>query len=140
MAVTANQQIVRQGRDGKIRGLGVAGAKRLYGGTLAFVDVNGFATDERVDANTEFAGVVREEVDNSSGGDGDLDVELITDGDFEFDIAGLTQPDIGVAIHATDNFTPTKTATDNPRIGELTGFVSTSRGLVSIRGLGEAKS
>jgi predicted RecA/RadA family phage recombinase len=138
MAVTTGQVVKRKGRDGKIRSLGVAAAKVLYEGTLCFEDAGGDATDVKVDDDTTFLGVVRETVDNSAGADGDKTVEFWTDGDFELPSASLAAADVGVAIHATDNYTTTKTATDNPAIGKLIEVVSASVGVVSIKGLGEA--
>lgn len=138
MAVTTGQLIKRQGRDGKIRSLGVAATKVLYEGTLCFEDAGGDATDVKVDATTTFLGVVRETVDNSGGADGDKNVEFWTDGDFELPSGSLAVADVGVAIHATDNYTTTKTAAANPAIGTLTEFVSSTVGIVSTKGLGEA--
>lgn len=138
MAVTTGQIVKRQGRDGKIRALGVAAGKTLYEGTLCFEDAGGDATDVKADANTTFLGVVRETVDNSAGADGEKNVEFWTDGDFELPSGSLAAADVGVAIHATDNYTTTKTATSNPKIGTLTKFVSATVGVVSIQGLGEA--
>ena len=138
MAVTTGQMVKRQGRDGKIRSLGVAANKVLYEGTLCFEDAGGDASDVKADANTTFLGVVRETVDNTGGADGDKNVEFWTDGDFELPSGSLAAADIGVAIHATDNFTTTKTSTANPKIGTLTELISATVGIVSIKGLGEA--
>ena len=137
MAVTANQIVKRQGRDGKRVSVGAAASKNIYGGTLVFLDAGGDGTDVKVDANTVFAGISVQQVDNSSGADNDLQVELYADGVFELPITLTDRSDIGSAVHASDNYTPTLTTTANPRIGTLVGFVSTSVGLVQIAGLGE---
>lgn len=139
MAVTAPQMIKRQGRDGGIARIGVAASKVIYEGTAVFLDAGGDATDVKVDANTIFAGIARETVDNSSGSDGDLEVEVWTDGVFELTVAGtLADSEIGTAVYASDNYTFNQTSTANVKIGELVDRVdgSTSIGEVSIHGLG----
>lgn len=141
MAVTANQVVKRQGRDGKLAAIGVAASKIIYEGTAVFLDAGGDATDVKVDANTVFAGIAREQVDNSSGADGDKTVEVWTDGDFELTIAGtLADSEIGTAVYATDNYTFNQTSTSNVAIGKLMDRVngSTTVGIVRIKGLGEA--
>lgn len=140
MATTVNQIIKRKGRDGKKRTVPVAAGKNLLAGTYAFLDANGRATDVKVDANTVFAGVVYQQADNTGGGAGDINVELLTDGDFEMPITLTNQADVGDAVHASDNYTATLTTTNNPRIGTLTRFITTGIGEISIHGLGEAVS
>lgn len=138
-AVTANQIIKRQGRDGKIRTAGVAADAVLYEGTLCFEDAGGDAAGVIVDETTSFLGVVRDFVDNTGGADGDKDVEFWTDGDFELpmDTTSLTAADLGKAVYAVDNYTVSETATDQPPVGVIVKILSTSRAVVSIHGLGE---
>ncbi len=138
MAVSTGQIIKRRGRDGKVRALGVAATKVIYEGTLVYLDGGGDATDVKVDANSVFAGIARETVDNSGGADGDKNVEVWTDGEFTLPSSGLATADIGSDIHATDNYTTTKTATSNPKIGTLTSVESATSGVIAIKGLGEA--
>lgn len=140
MAVTANQIVKRQGRDGKIARIGVAATKHLYEGTLVYLDAGGDATDVIVDANTVFAGVAIQEIDNSAGADGDKEIEVWTDGDFEWSIGGtLADSEIGTAIYGTDNFACNQTSTGQPQIGKLMDRVggSATIGIMRIKGLGE---
>lgn len=138
MAVTTNQVVKRQGRDGKRVSIGVAAAKTIYAGTLVYLDAGGDATDVIVDANTVFAGVAVEEADNSSGADGDITVEVYTDGDFEWTIGGtLADSDIGTAIYGTDNFACNQTSTGQPALGKLVDVISETVGIFRAKGLGE---
>lgn len=137
MAVSTGQLVKRQGRDGKVRGIGVAASKTIYEGTLVYLDAGGDATDVKVDANTVFAGIARETVDNSSGADGDKDVEVWTDGVFELTSASLAAADVGVAIYGSDNATTTKTSTGAPQVGTLVKVISATVGEIAISGLGE---
>lgn len=139
MAVTANQVVKRQGRDGKIRSCGVAANKRLYEGTLCYLDAGGDATDVINTDVGKFVGIVRSEVDNTGGADGDKQVEVWTDGDFELPMstASLVAADIDKTVYGVDNYALSETATDQPEVGKIVKIVSTSVALVSIKGLGE---
>lgn len=144
MAVTANQTIKRQGRDGKIRKVPVAADAVLYEGTLCFEDAGGDFSGTVVE-NGQFGGVVRKFVDNTGGADGSGGgfgakyAEVWTDGDFELpmDTTSLAAADIGKAVYGVDNYTISETATDLVPVGVITGIVSTSVAIVSIHGLGE---
>ena len=137
MAVTANQQLKRQGGNWKRKSIPAAASKRFYEGTAVFLDAAGRATDVKVDANTLFAGINISEVDNSSGSAGDKDVEVWADGDFELPVGSAALADGGVAVYASDNYTFTKTATANPQIGTIAKYVSSGVAIVTIRGIGE---
>lgn len=141
MAVTANQTIKRQGRDGKIRSAGVAADAILYEGTLCYEDAGGDAAGVIVDETTSFLGLVRSKQDNTGGADGDINVEFWTDGDVELpmDTTSLTNADLGKTVFGVDNYSVTETATDAPAVGILTKIISTSLALVSIKGLGEGE-
>lgn len=140
MAVLAGQVVKRQGRDGGIKSAGVAANTVIQDGTFVFLDANKFATDVREDEFTVLGGIARGTVNNLAGTDGDLHAEFWSDGDFELPFAiseALTKADIGLPIYASDNYTPTKTDTGNPKIGVLVGVATSTRGIVSIQGLGD---
>jgi hypothetical protein len=137
MAVTANQTIKRQGRDGNIVSVPVA-VKRLYEGTLCYLDASGFATDVINTDVGRFVGIVRAEVDNSGGAAGDKNVDVWTDGTFEMTMssASLVAADIGKTVYGVDNATISETAADQPEVGVIRKYISTTKALVEIRGLG----
>lgn len=144
MAVTTNQVVKRQGRDGKIRALPVAANAIIYEGTLCFEDAGGDFTGTVLE-NGQFGGIARYYVDNTGGTDGSAGgagakfVEVWTDGDFELnmDTTSLLPEDIGKPVYGVDNYTVTETATDLVPVGILVKIISTSKALVSIHGLGE---
>lgn len=139
MAITANRIVKRQGRDGALGSLGVAAGKHLYEGSLAYEDIYGYATDEIVDETTVFLGVVREEVDNTDGSNGDLTAEFWTDGDFDLPVAGgtLVAADVGKTAYGVDNSDVSETATAQPPVGLIKEYVSASVARVAIRGIGQ---
>lgn len=138
MAVTANQVIKRQGRDGNIVAVPVAASKRLYEGTLCYLDASGNATDVINTDVGRFIGIVRGEVDNSTGSAGDKTVECWTDGTFELTLssATLVAADVGKTVYGVDNATISETGADQPEVGVVRKFISTTKALVEIRGLG----
>ena len=138
MAVTANQAVKRQGRDGKIRRVPVAASTILYEGTLCFEDAGGDFSGTVVENGT-FGGIVRETVDNSAGADGAKVAEVWTDGDFvlPMNTTSLAAADIGQAVYGVDNYTVSETATDLVPVGIITEVISSSVARVSIHGLGE---
>ena len=71
MATAQNEIITRQAGDW-INGK-VAASTQLFQGTLGYYNATGFLDDDTASGLNKFAGVVREEQDNSSGSAGDLD-------------------------------------------------------------------
>ena len=138
MAVTANQPVKRQGRDGNLVSIGVAATKILYEGTLCYLDAGGDASDVINTDVGRFVGIVRQKVDNSGGADGDETVECWTDGTFELTMssASLVAADVGKTVYGVDNFSISETGADQPEVGVIRKVISTTKALVEIRGLG----
>src|SRR5690606_13984266 len=114
--------------DGKLGSLGVAASTHIYEGQLCYVDGDGYLVGTIVDEDTVFAGIAREEYDNSDGSDGDITAEFWTDGDFELpmDTTSLLQADIGATLYGVDNEEVSETATSQPPVGLLLEVRSTS--------------
>lgn len=122
-AVTANQITNHKGASVLIHGR--AAAEHLYAGTLAYyIAASGYVTGDDAGGANQFAGIVREEVDNSGGSAGDLDVELWTEGVFYLTSSGLTQAIVGDAVYGIDNYTVQASATTASRVGTAVEFVS----------------
>ncbi len=138
MAVTANQLIAQQ--EGCRRGVPVGATTHLYQGTLAFFNATGYAVDIVAAGANEFAGVVETEANNASGGDGDINVELLTDDDFELVGTGFTQATVGEDIYASDNFTVTTSNSSTSYIGQCVGYISSTKIVVAIRKQGPANA
>lgn len=132
MAVTANQLIVAQNPRGLVRGR-VAASTTLYQGTMAFaIAASGFINGSIAAGANHFMGIVKDQVDNGAGGDGDKNVELFTKGTFELQGSGFTQALVGDKIYAVDNFTVNGTATSQTLIGRCVEFISATRIMVEI--------
>ena len=138
MAVTSNQPVKRQGRDGQIRSLPVAASTHLYEGTLCYLDTDGNATGAISNEDLRFMGIVRSEV-NNTGAAAAANVELWTDGDFDLPLSttSLLAADVNVTVYGVDNFALSETAANQPEVGKVVKYLTTSLARVRIRGLGE---
>lgn len=125
MAVAANQVTKRQ--DGCMKKAPVAASTTIYEGTLVFTNATGYADDDTASGVNRFAGVARDQVDNSSGSAGDKYVELWTDGVFRLVGSGFTQADVQKDVYASDNYTITTTPGPSAvRIGKCEQYISTT--------------
>ena len=124
MAVTADQLITAR-EPGGLRQLKVEAGEVLYAGTMCFLDADGFAVPAA--GGLRFAGIVRKAVDNTAGADGDLEVEVYTEGTFVLPLSSVAQADLTPGlVYASDNYTATLTATSNSFIGTLERVYGTS--------------
>ena len=76
MAVTANQVIKVQ--EGDRRSYPVEESTRIYQGTMVYVNAAGYACDVTATGVNAFVGIAVAEADNTSGADGDIEVEVYT--------------------------------------------------------------
>lgn len=130
MSVTANQPIVQAvGDDLQFV---PAAVKRIYEGTLVFIDASGYGTDVTGSGSNPFAGVSKYEVDNSGGAAGDLDIECYREGVFELQGTGFAQGDVGKDVYASDNYTVTLVPAGNTYIGRLVEFKSSTKVMVQL--------
>ena len=131
MAVTANQIVKKQ--DGDTRSYPVA-AVHIYEGTLVFLTAAGYATDVTATGVNGFVGIAKEEVDNSAGSVGDLNIEVWTEGDFELTGTGFSQATVGDLVYGDDNYACVLSigSTSVP-IGRVVKYVSSTKSIVSIK-------
>lgn len=134
MAVTAAQ--TPRTKSGDCSDHPVLASAVMYGGTLGFLE-GGYANSDTDTGNNKFAGIVRDTVDNSSGGNGAKSCEFKRKGLFLLTGSGFAIGDVGVAVYASDNFTITKTSTNNVQIGKIAKFVSATEVWVDIDGYAE---
>lgn len=136
MAVTANQKAQAQDPGGLRAGL--ADARNLYEGTIAFFErtsaaSEGYVTDLDDGGVNNFAGIVKEQVDNSGGSAGDLAVEFYTRGAFVLQGTGFHMGLVGDKAYASDNFTITNSASSTTLIGKFIEYISATKMRVEIQ-------
>lgn len=131
MTITANRELNRY-VDQELRSFGVAASEHIYKGALVGVDRStGFVRNLVV--GDSFAGVAYEEMDNSTGSDGDLSVRLYTQGDFILTVNAATQAMVGQTVYATGNDATTVAPTPGSSLaGILMAVVGSSTGIVRI--------
>lgn len=125
MAVTANQLIKIRG-GGRRREIKIGNGEHIYQGTLVYRAADGYAS--ATEGNGPFAGIAVAEYDNSSGADGDIVGEVITEGSVElpFNAGNATQAILGDAAYGVDNYNVDDDATGNTKIGNFSKVISAS--------------
>lgn len=122
-AVTANQ-ITKMADAGGLRS-GKAAAENLYAGTICFFNAStGFITGDDNGGANAFAGIVRQQCDNSGGSAGDLTVEFYTSGVAYLTGSSFTQATNGDLVYAIDNYTIQASGTSASKVGRVVDFVS----------------
>lgn len=130
MAVTANQIVKKQ--EGHVRSYPVA-AVRIYEGTLVYLTAAGYATDVTATGVNGFIGIAKEEVDNSAGNAGDLNVEVWSEGDFELTGTGFSQATVGDIVYGDDNYATVVTiGSTSVAVGRIVKYVSSTKAIVAI--------
>ena len=112
----------------------VAANTKIYAGSLVCINAAGYVVPAADTSGFQFAGVAMEQVDNTDGNDGGQVVRLRRVGVFEFDAGSITQAMVGTDMYATDDhtFDDTAGATNHVKVGQLTKFVSATKGWIDI--------
>ncbi len=110
----------------------VLAANKIFGGGLVCLDAAGYARPGGDVAGLKIRGVALEQVDNSSGANGDKTIQS-SKGTFLLDSTGLTIADIGANMFISDDQTVVKTATTNNIVaGVLVGIESATKAWIKI--------
>lgn len=126
-ALTADKKRTVQGEPIGSKFL-VAASETLYTGAIVFADATGYAEAGTDTSGLVLLGICAEQVDNSSGSDGDLSV-ICERGHIErLAHSSLTQADMGKNVVLSDDQTVTDAAgaTNDVKVGTLVGFVDDS--------------
>lgn len=132
MAVTASQVITRQ--DGDKRSYPVAAGIHIYNGTLVYLTAAGYATDVTATGVNGFVGIANHEADNTNGSAGDIQIEVLAEGDFVLVGSGFAQSNVGDIVYGDDNYTiVTSIGSTSVPIGKAVGYVSATKLIVEIK-------
>lgn len=121
MALTVNREVEHY-VDQELRSFGVVAAKHIYKGGLIGLSAAGYA--QPLIAGDPFVGVAYEEMDNTSGANGDKSVRIFTLGDFGFTLAGAAIADVTRPVFASADDTLTFTAAGNSLVGIVQDVVT----------------
>jgi len=84
----------------------VAASTKIYKGSLVMINSSGYAIPGADTASCVFVGVAQEQIDNSSGSNGDKRVTVKRVGCFEFAYGGTAAiTDVGTAVYLVDDQT-----------------------------------
>lgn len=104
-----------------------AGAVHIYKGDgLMVLRGTGYAVKMANTALGTYIGVAEEEVDNSAGSAGDLNVKVRVGGTELFTKSSSAVTDVGVMATAVDSTTVATGGNKNVQVGLIVGFVSTT--------------
>lgn len=98
--------------DGELVTLPVAASKKIYAGALVALNATGFVTPGAVATTLTYQGRAEEQVDNSSGADGDKAVNVRKRKAFKWKNSGsdpVVQADVGKTCYIVDDETVAKT-------------------------------
>lgn len=117
--------------DQQLRTLAVKASTTIYRGSLVGIDRSG-GYARPLQSTDQFQGLAYEQCDNSSGANGDREVTLFTQGDFEFSLAGATKTAIGRPAFATDENTLTLSGGSASYLGQIVDVPTTGTVIVRI--------
>ena len=129
MALTKNLEVDHY-VDQELRSYEVAAAKYVYKGGLIGLSTGGYA--QPLTAGDPFIGIAYEEMDNSSGADGDVTVRVYTVGDFGMTLAGASTSYIGRPVFASDDATLTLVGAGNSYLGRVQDVVTAHKVVLRI--------
>ena len=118
-------------RDAEIANYPVAASATIYAGSMVCVKDDGYVTPAANTAGYIFVGIAEEQVDNSSGSDGDLTVNVRRVGAYNLVSSGLAITDEGSAVYVTDDQTVSTTPA-NVYCGHILDYVSATEAWVDI--------
>jgi len=113
--------------------LPVQASSTIYAGSAVTIDTGGevgpLATGE-----AGFVGFAVSKADNSSGSAGDINADIMTEGEIVLTVTGLDDNnDLGDEVYATDDNTFTLTASGAIAIGRVSQIVSLSAGTCRVK-------
>lgn len=131
--MAATKDLKKAMSDGKLVAHPVKGSTKIFAGTLVCVDSTGFAIPAADAAGNRFVGVADAQADNSLGSDGDINVLVWKDGDFEMAASSITQAMVGSQMYVVDDQTMDETTpAHSVPCGTLAKFISATKGVLSV--------
>lgn len=135
MALSANSKVDIYATQ-EVRRFEVEAAKHIYRGALVGRHfATGYARPFAV--GDEFIGISTQEVDNTSGANGALSVDVIVSGDFAFALTGVTRLDVNAAVFATADNAIALNGHSLGFLGRVIGVEKTSVAIIRLKVPGE---
>lgn len=104
MAALTGADVVKHKEEARLVSLPILAGATIFNGALLMMTSAGFVAPATPTASSFFAGIATEDVDNVSGGNGDLNVLVFQSGTHEMAISGVAVTDVFSDVFAeTDN-------------------------------------
>ena len=133
VALAANKKVDQ--KEGHLVASPVVASDVIYQGALVKHNAAGYLAPCAAEDGAVFAGVAYEQVDNSSGANGDQVCRVEKEGRFLLDGSGFTQANVGDAVYASDDQTISTTqGTNEQKVGYIDEYVSATHVWVRING------
>lgn len=115
----------------------VAASTKIYAGSLVAVNASGYAVPAADAAGLKVVGVAKSQVDNSSGANGALTVNVESDILARFNASSITQAMVGQVMYVVDDNTfDDAVGTNGIKAGRLAEFISTTEGWIEVQPTG----
>lgn len=137
-ALTADRNTVS--KEIKLKSYPVAASEVIYKGGMVVINASGYlAMASDTSGVSRVVGVADEQVDNSSGSNGDKSARVVSGRAFKFAASSITQGMLGTTMYVVDDntFDDAAGATNEIMAGVLVEFVSTTEGWIYIAGPGD---
>ena len=132
-ALTEDKAIERQ--DGVTLPFEMAGSEKVFGGALCCVNAAGYALEGSDTSGLIFQGIATEQVDNSNGSNGDLDITLRRRGLIKAIMGtAITIANVGDNVFLVDDQTVdlTGNVSNNIFCGIIAGYIDTTHAWIDI--------
>ncbi len=104
MAALTGADVVKHKEEARLVSLPVLAGANIFNGALLMMTSAGFVDSAAPTASSFFAGIATEDVDNTSGGNGDVSVNVFQSGTHQMAISGVAVTDVFSEVFAeTDN-------------------------------------
>ncbi len=144
MALTANRDVDHY-VDQELRSFPVKTGANIFKGAFVVIEestgyAKPFSSGAGAGTSNFFVGIAYEEADNTTGADGDLNVRVFTQGDFEHDVTTATITNVGDKVYATsdDTLVLLDGTGQNVFVGRIQGFISSTTCIVRLHGTADA--
>ena len=129
-ALTKDRDTVR--KEGVEIPVPMAASTKVYAGSGVCTNATGYAVPAVDTAAFFSAGVAQEQVDNSAGADGALNVRVRRHGCHKFAASGITQADIGKKVYWVDDQTVALSTTNSVLAGVIDEVISATEVYVDV--------
>jgi len=128
--LSADAQIPR--KEAGLQSYPVAASATIYKGAMVGSDGDGYLVPMSTTITFKFVGIAYEQIDNSSGSDGDKNCRVHTSGVFKLTATSIAQTMVGQPMFAIDDATMDDSGTSYQLIGVLVEYSSATSGWVDI--------